>query len=153
MNIKKLVLAILLGFLPGLLLAQTDNEKAIKNACFDYIDAFYKADTSLAYRSIHPKLQKRGFAYSQQNKSYSNQLEMPFPALIKLAKSWNVKGDRANERSARAVKVLDIEDKTASAKVTAAWGIDYIHLVKEDGRWLVMNVLWQSLPPKDQNHG
>jgi len=129
--------------------AQTADEIGIRNACLDYIDAFYKADTTLAYRSVHPLLQKRGFAYSAKNQKYSDQLEMPFPTLISLAKTWNSKGDRANVNSIRSVKILDIEDKTASAKVNAVWGIDYVHLVKSENKWWVMNVLWQTLPIKN----
>lgn len=136
------VLTCSLGF------AQSADEAGIRAACLDYIEAFYKADTTLAYRSVHSKLQKRGFAYSRQNKAYSRQLEMPFPALVDLARKWNADGQSANASSVKTVKILDIEDKTASAKVTAVWGIDYIHLVKEDGKWWVMNVLWQALPEK-----
>lgn len=118
----------------------------IQEACFNYIDAFYKSDTTLAYRSIHPTLQKRGFYFDEKAGGYSKQLEMPFPALIKLAQTWNKDGKRADARSPRAAVVLDVADKTASAKVTAVWGIDYLHLVKEGDRWYIINVLWQSPP-------
>jgi hypothetical protein len=121
-------------------------EAGIKEACFNYIDAFYKSDTTLAYRSIHPTLQKRGFYFDEKAGSYSKQLEMPFPALIKLAKTWNKDGKRADAGSPRTAVVLDVADKTASAKVTAVWGIDYLHLVKEGDRWYIINVLWQSPP-------
>lgn len=119
----------------------------VRQACFNYIDIFYKVDTTLAYESIHPTLQKRGFAFSEKTGAYSKQLEMPFPALIRLAKTWNKDGSRVNADSPRVVDVFEIADKTASAKVTAVWGIDYIHLIKENGRWMIVNVLWQS-PPK-----
>lgn len=124
------------------------NEVAgVRQACFNYIDAFYKADTTLAYQSVHPSLQKRGFSFDQKAESYSKQLEMPFPALIRLAKVWNKEGKRANGDSPRQVEVFEIADKTATAKVTAVWGIDYLHLIKENDRWMIVNVLWQS-PPK-----
>ncbi len=134
------------AFFPARAQQTSPDEAAIKAACFDYIDAFYKADTTLAYRSIHPTLQKRGFAYDEKAGGYSKQLEMPFPALVKLAKTWNKDGKRTNAGSPRAAAVLDVADKTASAKVTAQWGIDYLHLVKENGQWYIINVLWQSPP-------
>ncbi|GAB3943204.1 hypothetical protein GCM10028805_09060 [Spirosoma harenae] len=129
--------------------AQTpaDDVAGVRQACFNYIDTFYKADTTLAYQSIHPTLQKRGFAYDQKTGSYSKQLEMPFPALIRLANVWNKEGKRANADSPRQVDVFEVADKTAMAKVTAVWGIDYLHLIKENDRWMIVNVLWQS-PPK-----
>ncbi|WP_266368342.1 nuclear transport factor 2 family protein [Tellurirhabdus rosea] len=127
--------------------ASTDEVAGVRQACFNYIDAFYKADTTLAYASVHPTLQKRGFAFDEKTNAYSKQLEMPFPALVRLAKVWNRDGKRANAQSPRVVDVFEVADKTAMAKVTAVWGIDYLHLVREDGKWMIVNVLWQS-PPK-----
>ncbi|MDB5242588.1 MAG: hypothetical protein JWP57_3213, partial [Spirosoma sp.] len=79
--------------------------------------------------------------------AYSRQLEMPCPALVRLAKIWNKDGKRTRPDSPRVVEVFEVADKTATAKVTAVWGIDYLHLVQENGRWMIVNVLWQS-PPK-----
>jgi len=28
-------------------------------------------------------------------------------------------------------------------KLEAAWGIDYIHLTKFSGEWMIMNVIWE----------
>jgi hypothetical protein len=44
--------------------------------------------------------------------------------------------------------VLDVLDQTAVAKVTAQWGIDYMHLAKYDGRWKIINIVWQAHPAK-----
>ncbi|MGH7520920.1 MAG: hypothetical protein ACREMI_06550 [Gemmatimonadales bacterium] len=37
--------------------------------------------------------------------------------------------------------------QTATAKVVAWWEIDYPQLAKYDGKWMIVNVMWQS-PPK-----
>ena len=47
--------------------------------------------------------------------------------------------------------MLDVLDQTAVAKVTANWGIDYMLLAKFDGRWKIVEILWQSHPPKGAN--
>ena len=146
---KVISLSLLSLFFSALCYAQDStavNVTAVREACFNYIDAFYKADTLLAHSSVHPMLQKRGFSYDKTKALYSKQLEMPYPALIRLATTWNKDGSRANAQSPRVVHVFEVADKTATAKVTAVWGIDYIHLVKEAGKWYVMNVLWQSPP-------
>ncbi|NER13607.1 hypothetical protein GWK08_09175 [Leptobacterium flavescens] len=121
--------------------------EAVKAACYDYIDTFYKADTSLAHRSVHKSLRKTGFYMNKERGEYSKQLEMPFDKLIALAEKWNKDGSRADESSPREVEIFEVSDKTAIAKVTAVWGIDYMNLMKEDGKWMIVNVLWQS-PPK-----
>jgi len=124
----------------------TADEQAVRAACMDYIEAFYQADTTLAYRSISPTLRKVGFYYNEESGDYSHQLEMPFEALITLAKQWNIAGDQANDQSIKQVTLYEVADKTAVAKVTAAWGIDYISLAKVKDQWMIVNVLWQSEP-------
>ena len=126
------------------------DEAAVKAAAMDYIECFYNADTTKAYRSVSPLLQKRGYGYNKKKQKYSNQYEMSFDQLIALAKKWNVDGSRTNEKSPKEVKIFEILDKTASVKVYAEWGTDYLHLSKLDGKWYVMNVLWQSYPPSDK---
>jgi zona occludens toxin (predicted ATPase) len=46
------------------------------------------------------------------------------------------------------VQVFEVNDRTASAKVRAYWGIDYLLLGKYDGQWMISHVLWQSPPPQ-----
>lgn len=124
----------------------TDEVRAVENACFDYIHAFYKADTTLAYRSVHKSLRKTGFYWDKEKEMYSDQLEMPFDDLIALAKRWNADGSQADDETPRGVEVFEISDKTAVAKVSAIWGIDYMTLMKMEGKWMIVNVLWQSTP-------
>jgi hypothetical protein len=44
------------------------------------------------------------------------------------------------------IPIYEILDITATAKLTAVWGIDYMHLVKIEDKWYILNVLWQSTP-------
>ena len=46
------------------------------------------------------------------------------------------------------IAIYDVQDQTASAKLTAWWGTDYLLLAKENGRWMITHVLWQSPPPR-----
>ncbi|MFL5627186.1 MAG: hypothetical protein ACJ788_16520 [Ktedonobacteraceae bacterium] len=50
--------------------------------------------------------------------------------------------------------VLDYEvlDHTASVKLIAAWGIDYMHLAKYNGKWMILHVLWQTHPQNEGTH-
>lgn len=144
---KSLTLIVVLLF--SIQIAAQEKEMAIKNvteAAYNYIDTFYKADTTLAYKSVHPELRKVGWWYDTKKSSYSDSSEMSFSSLIKLAKSWNVKGDRTNADSPREVIVLEVSDKIAVVKVTAVWGIDYLNMVKTDEGWKSINIVWQSKP-------
>jgi hypothetical protein len=123
--------------------AQSDRD-AVQQAAFDYIDALYLADPARIERSVHPDLTKRGFWREQPTLPYGPQLTMSYDALVKLAATWNAKKDR--DTKIRKVDIYEVLDQTASAKVTAFWGIDYLHLAKYDGRWKIINIVWQAHP-------
>ncbi len=129
-------------------ISKASEEAAVTAAAMDYIECFYEADTTKAYRSVSPLLQKRGYGFHKEKQKYTDQYEMNFEQLISLAKRWNADGSKVDENSPKKVEIYEILDKTASVKVSAKWGTDYIHLSKLDGKWYVMNVLWQSYPPE-----
>lgn len=140
---------ILIALLFTICITAQDKDSAIKDVtqvAYNYIDTFYKADTTLAHKSIHKNLRKVGWWYDDKKKAYSSDLEMPFDALINLAKKWNIKGDRANEQSPRKVEILEVSDKIAVVKVTAVWGIDYLNMVNTEDGWKAINIIWQSKP-------
>lgn len=120
--------------------------KEVTQAGYNYIDTFYKVDTTLAYKSVHKDLRKVGWWFDKKKNAYSDKSEMSFDRLISLAKRWNAKGDRTNTESPRDVLVLEISDKIAVVKVTAVWGIDYLNMVKTDEGWKSINIVWQSKP-------
>lgn len=144
---KSLTILIALFFV--LQVTAQEKEKAVKDvtqAAYNYIDTFYKVDTTLAYKSIHKDLRKVGWWYDDKKSTYSDASEMSFDRLISLAKRWNAKGDRIKPDSPREVKILEISDKIAVVKVTAVWGIDYLNMVNTEDGWKSINIVWQSKP-------
>jgi len=63
--------------------------------------------------------------------------------MILLAESYNKKGDKFPSTPRKDVKLLDVSTRTASVKLIADEWIDYMHLVKVNATWKVINVLWQ----------
>lgn len=41
------------------------------------------------------------------------------------------------------VTILDRHKNGASVRTDASWGMDYIHLAQWNGRWAIVNVLWE----------
>lgn len=124
--------------------AQVQEREQVKTAVLDYVEGVYEVDTTKIYKSVHPTLVKRGTWYDEKNSRYSSFQEMNFRQLVNLTKNWNKDGNRADSNSPKEVTVYDVQDKTASAKAVAAWGTDYFHLAKINGKWYIMNVLWQT---------
>lgn len=73
---------------------------------------------------------------------------MPWANFLSYAKDVKSRGRPTPATAPKEIAILDVADQTASAKLTAWWGIDYLHLAKYDGKWMITQVLWQSPPPK-----
>jgi len=119
---------------------------AVQQAALDYIEGLYEADPARIERSVHPQLTKRGFWRDSATAPWGAQETMTYEQLVALSKTWNAKKNR--DTTIKKVDVFDVADQTASAKVTAMWGIDYLQLAKYDGRWKIINILWQAHPAK-----
>lgn len=118
---------------------------AVRQAALDYVDAIYRTDTTLVVKSVVPDLAKRGYYIPRGQTGYTSGA-MTYSGLINTAKTWNAKGQVDPTKAPREVKILDMLDQTASVKLTAQWGIDYMHLARYDGKWMIVNVIWQSHP-------
>ncbi|MGY2134477.1 nuclear transport factor 2 family protein [Hymenobacter sp. HD11105] len=124
--------------------SKTADEQGVRAAILDYVEAFYQGDTARAIRSVRPDLAKRGFYASDGGTTYQ-ELYMSFAQLVRLSQQW-YKTARITPTTPREITIYEVQDQTATAKVRAEWGTDYFHLARYNGRWMIVNVLWQSAP-------
>jgi hypothetical protein len=120
----------------------------VRQAVLDYVEGVYAVSPERIERSVHPDLVKRGFFVKKNEIAYSF-APMTFAQLVALSKNYNKNGTIPKD-APKEIVIFDVLDQTASIKLTAVWGIDYMHLAKYDGKWMITNVLWQS-PPKQLN--
>jgi hypothetical protein len=141
----KLLTALLIVLaMSGLSVAQSQKDRdEVKQAVLDYVEALYEADASRIEKSVHPELFKLGFEPGKDG-SYKPD-RMTYQQLYDLAARWNKSG-KIPKDSRKEVVIYDVSDQTAAAKLTAMWGVDYIHLAKFDGRWKITDILWQTRP-------
>lgn len=137
--------------LPVAAYGQTDDDyAAVHRAVLDYVDALYDVRPALIERSVSPRLAKIGYVRRTDADGAATYREgaMTYDELMRLAGTWNADQRRADPEAApKYVTVLDVLDQTATAKLEAQWGVDYLQLAKQDGRWRIVHVLWQSSPP------
>lgn len=112
----------------------------------DYVEGVYNVDPSRIERSVHPRLAKLGFFRPASESEYRTGNGMTFEQLKEVARTYNRNGHVPKD-APKGIEIYEVLDKTASVKLTAYWGIDYMHLAKIDGKWMIINVLWQSHPP------
>ncbi len=137
-------LPVVSALLPAQDEAAADRAK-VERAVLDYVEALYEVKPELIARSVHPAVAKFGFARRSADEAYLG-FAMSYDELFALAGEWNDDGDKAGPTSPKEVVVLDVLDQTAAAKLTAEWGVDYMHLAKYDGEWKILQVLWQTPP-------
>lgn len=125
---------------------QSDRE-SVRQAVLDYVEGVYNVDPSRIERSVHPKLAKTGFYRGPKDETYRPGSNMTFEQLIEVAKTWNKEG-KLRKDAPKEITVFEVLDQMATAKLVAEWGIDYFHLAKFDGKWMIINIVWQSPPKK-----
>lgn len=117
---------------------------AIRQAALDYIEGWYAADTVRMQRALHPELAKR-IVLPDDSGRRSFVRDMTASELITQTRRGGGRGTPA-QRQRKDVRILDVYGNAASVRVTAADWIDYMHLARSDGRWVIINVLWEREP-------
>ena len=139
-----IVLAAAALLIPGSLSAQTAADSAaIKATALDYIEGYYEGNGERMERALHPELAKRIVRTNPQGRSQLGQ--MSAMSLVQGTRAGGGQDIPAAQRQ-RDVTILDIYQNAASAKIVASTWIDYLHLAKWNGRWVIVNVLWELKP-------
>lgn len=139
------VIALLGSLFAGSLAAQSSADSAgIRSAALDYIEGWYNADASRMERALHPALAKRIVETDPKSKK-SVLGQMGAKELVQHTRTGGGKDTPAQRRQAD-VSILDIYQGAGSAKVIASDWVDYLHLARWNGRWVIVNVLWELKP-------
>ena len=127
--------------------AQTNgaDSAAIKQAALDYIEGWYEGNAERMERALHPDLAKRIVRTDKEGRSSLGQ--MSAMSLVQGTRRGGGK-QTPKERQQKDVTILDVFENAASAKVVASDWVDYLHLAKFNGRWVIVNVLWELKPEK-----
>ena len=123
--------------------AQTAADSAaIRATALDYIDGWYTGDSTRMRRALHPDLAKR--IVRRAANGGGDRLEH---ATASDMVQWTSRGGGSRTPAAErrnGVRILDVFGDVASVRVDAGTWIDYLHLARSDGRWVIVNVLWET---------
>jgi Putative lumazine-binding len=119
---------------------------AIRQTALDYIEGYYEGNAERMERAVHPELAKR-IVLTDRKSGRSRLDQMSAMTLVRGTRAGGGK-ETPKERQQKDVTVLDIFEHAASAKIVASDWIDYLHLAKFNGRWVIVNVLWELKPDK-----
>src|SRR5215470_1742829 len=119
------------------------DREAIKATALDYIEGWYEGNAERMERALHPDLAKRIVMTNPQG--WSQLQQMSAMGLVQNVKRGG--GTKTpKEKQQKDVTILDVFNNAASVKVVASDWIDYLHMARWNGRWVIVNVLWELKP-------
>lgn len=117
---------------------ETDREAeaGIVAAALDYYEGWFDGTPERMERALHPELAKRSL--DRQGVSITT---LSARQMIGWTADGVGKDEDPGDRQI-SVHVDHIHGSIATATVTSAVYVDYLQLVRTDGEWQVLNVLW-----------
>ncbi len=127
--------------------AQTEADReAIKRAALNYAEGWYEGNADKMESALHPNLAKRRAVTNDRGQSRLDELSAM--GLVQGTRSGFGK-QTPKEEQQRDVSILDISGSAATVKLEMRDWVDYMHIAKFNGKWVIVNVLWE-LKPKDK---
>jgi hypothetical protein len=122
---------------------QTSDSLLIIETALNYGDGYYSGDAARMERAIHPDLNKVcPVVMPQTGKTF-----LIYSSGSSLIEASRAKAGFVEEQNRKtAVKVLKINDNVACARLTSSQFNDYLAMVRFDGQWKIVNVLWTFGP-------
>ena len=117
--------------------------REVERVARDYVDGQLDGDAARVARALHPDLAKRAAVAATADEPLALR-RMTKDELVELTRAGALKTPR--ERWDRSVRVLDVAGTAAVARVETPWFVDYFHLGRWDGRWVIVNALWFPKP-------
>jgi hypothetical protein len=145
-TISIILTAILLAGVPSTGINAETDEELIRLAVLDYCEGWYEGDPERMERCLHPELAKRVVRTDENGRSRLD--NMGAMRLVQYARKGYGK-NTPKERQQKDITILDRYENVASAKAVMDGWIDYLHLAKYDGMWVIVNVLWEPRPKSE----
>lgn len=132
-------------------LSENADQKGIKQAALDYAEGWYEGDADRMEYTLHPDLAKRALMPNPR----SGEGKIDHMSALTLVQATRAGRGREIALGARRtdVTVLDVYGNAASVKLMMHDWVDYMHLSKIGGRWVVVNVLWELTPEAKKKYG
>ena len=127
--------------------AQADADReAIKRTALNYAEGWYEGNADKMESALSTDLAKRIARTNAQNQTRLD--HMSAMALVQGTRGGFGKQTPAAEQQ-KDVTILDVLGGAATVKLEMRDWVDYMHIAKINGKWLIVNVLWEMKPRKE----
>jgi hypothetical protein len=112
----------------------------IRAMALDYIEGWYEGDVVRVERSLHPDLARR-IVLTDPTHGVDRLDQISAMGMVQLTRCCF--GNVPEAQQQKDITILDVFGNAASLKVEANDWIDYIHAAKFNGKWVIINILWE----------
>lgn len=124
--------------------AVTDEDRSeIAQLVEDYCMGFYAVDGDKVQGTCHPILSKR-VVERVQGLDFDYLRSITFEEIRILGETFNADGNFDTDDRAE-VDVYEIRGNVAAAKLTASVWFDYFHILRVNGEWTIVNIMFEGL--------
>jgi len=115
-------------------------EVAIRMAAMDYEEGWFEGDADRMEHCLHPDLAKRGIKLDPvSGKEFLNQLTKEDMVRQTLEGGGT---DLPREKLYYKVDLIEVFQEVAIVRAESNPYVDYLQLVKDEGHWLIVNILY-----------
>jgi hypothetical protein len=119
-----------------------EDSAAVREAALDYIEGWYEGNAERMDKALHADLAKRAVRpHPQTGGSLLTHLtESMMVEFTKAGGGSNTPPEDVHNE----VVILDIYNNIASVRAESLHFVDYLHIVKWNDEWVILNVLWEN---------
>jgi hypothetical protein len=118
----------------------SSDEAAVVAAALDYFEGWFEGDATRMERALHPALAKRSLGQGDPDSAELRSLTKE--RMVELTAAGGGQDTTPDGGLRIDVEVIDLYGNIASVLVRSAVYREYLHLVRTDEGWKVVNVLW-----------
>ncbi|MDP4117275.1 MAG: nuclear transport factor 2 family protein, partial [Bacteroidota bacterium] len=113
----------------------------IKQAALNYIEGYYSGDVERIEKAIHPDFNKA----SPRDLPNTGRTLLAYTTYSALMENARAKIGALDDTARHIqVKILNVDNDVSNVKVTSANYTEYLQLVKLDGQWKILNILFTT---------
>ncbi|MCB1182609.1 nuclear transport factor 2 family protein [bacterium] len=126
-----------------------DDDEAVARVVRDYGIGFYEKDGAKVQGTCHSQLSKRTVE-SHESVDFNWLGSISWDEIAILGERFNAHWGFDPARARCEVEVYRVTDGIAAAKLTGSVWFDYLHLMRVNGEWRIVNIMYEGLPEERQ---
>jgi hypothetical protein len=132
-----------LALAAGSPVAAATEDEAVRAAALDYAEGWHTGDEERVARALHPDMLRQRVVREVLGDAEIVRV-MDAAAVIRATRDGVGKGIDGSLMSLR-VAILERHGNMAVARVVSPLYVDYLQMVRWQGRWVVLSVLWGTV--------